>query len=531
MREAYEDETKRGGPVRRPVSPRKNVEKYVSGVRDAFIRPETKRPSTAPEGRARRVTSKPTTETKPFAGLEARATIQRKSTSFRKMEEDLRKKREAEEANLRYRFKPVPIPKSTREKRYQALVDKAEAIRIEGTAARKERLGDMIKPFEGMEMRDQERLEKKKRREEERKAAARRKKEDDDEAKRIQKIKKQRAAAAAMRAAEEHRAQEVLRRARMAKRAEDQLRHSKAPSRMAEFEKVKGQKAMEKARRAELKRAADERRRKAKSKVLGPGDIRASFEKKHARLKRRMQQGRMTKAPTRSKPFAFMSEDRMREEQERRKMHAQKLQQEEMEKREAARAPIVRMKMLAERSKKIRQPIPGQTKKSAAQEKLVKERLARRREEEEERKRDLKARQDKIKNASKEMQVVLRRRIEEEESRKGPTEDPRQRAANAKKDMEARLKRLRESIDKAVANRRYLFDQHKLDKRKQLARRKALETVGAAVFSSTDGDEDRDWKDAARKDKSGLFKDEEKEEMEIYDDDDDDYAKDDDFED
>ena len=307
-REAYEDETKRGGPVRRPVSPRKNVEKYVSGVRDAFIRPETKRPSTAPEGRTRRVTSKPTTA-RPFAGLEARATIQRKSTSFRKMEEDPRKKREAEEANLRYRFKPVPIPKSTREKRYQASSIRRKPFvsrgrSAEGAPCRHDR-------FRGHGNARSGEARKEKRREE-RKAAARRKKEDEDEAKRIQKIKKQRAAAAAMRAAEEHRAQEVLRRARMAKRAEDQLRHSKAPSRMAEFEKVKGQKAMEKARRAELKRAADERRRKAKSKVLGPEIFAPHLRKSMSQ--RRMQQGRMTKAPTRE-PFAFMSEDRMREEQ------------------------------------------------------------------------------------------------------------------------------------------------------------------------------------------------------------------------
>ena len=88
--------------------------------------------------------------------------------------------------------------------------------------------------------------------------------------------------------------------------------------------KVKGKKAMEKARRAELEEAAMQRRRKAKSKVLAPGDIRASFEKKHARLKRRMQQGRLTKAPTRAKPFAFMSEERMQQEEERRPLACQR---------------------------------------------------------------------------------------------------------------------------------------------------------------------------------------------------------------
>ena len=78
----------------------------------------------------------------------------------------------------------------------------------------------------------------------------------------------------------------------------------------------------------------------------------------------------------------------------------------------------------------------------------------------------------------------------------------------------------------AVDNRVYLFDQHKIQKRKEQARRAALEKVGAAVFNSQDG---KNWKNKAKKDKSGLFRDDEKESMDVYDDED--YANDEDFED
>ena len=69
----------------------------------------------------------------------------------------------------------------------------------------------------------------------------------------------------------------------------------------------------------------------------------------------------------------------------------------------------------------------------------------------------------------------------------------------------------------------------KLQKRKEEARRAALEKVGAAVFKSNDGKK-KGWKKNARVDKSGIFNNEEKEDMDVYDDDDE-YGDDDDFED
>jgi hypothetical protein len=83
--------------------------------------------------------------------------------------------------------------------------------------------------------------------------------------------------------------------------------------------------------------------------------------------------------------------------------------------------------------------------------------------------------------------------------------------------MRNRLQKLREDVEKAVANRVYLFDQHKIQKRKEQARRAALEKVGAAVFNSTDNE---NWKNRAKRDKTGLFEEEEKAAMDVYEDED-----------
>ena len=93
--------------------------------------------------------------------------------------------------------------------------------------------------------------------------------------------------------------------------------------------------------------------------------------------------------------------------------------------------------------------------------------------------------------------------------------DPKQLAKENEEQMQNRLRKLREDVQRAVDNRVYLFEQHKIQKRKEQARRAALEKVGAAVFSSQDG---KNWKNKAKVDKSGIFRDDEKEAMDVYDD-------------
>ena len=135
--------------------------------------------------------------------------------------------------------------------------------------------------------------------------------------------------------------------------------------------------------------------------------------------------------------------------------------------------------------------------------------------------------QKKMKETSKVITRELQKRINE--MPKAQQYDPEERARQAQESMKANLKTLRENVERAVQNRVYLFDQHKLQKRKEEARRAALEKVGASVFKSNDGKK-RGWKKNARVDKSGIFNNEEKEDMDVYDDDDE-YGDDDDFED
>ena len=135
----------------------------------------------------------------------------------------------------------------------------------------------------------------------------------------------------------------------------------------------------------------------------------------------------------------------------------------------------------------------------------------------EEKKRLENEKQKKMKETSLEITKELQKRINE--MPKATQYDPKERARQAQESMKENLKRLRDDVERAVANRVYLFDQHKLQKRKEEARRAALEKVGAAVFKSSDGKK-KGWKKNARVDQSGIFNNEEKEDMDVYDDDD-----------
>merc|ERR1712146_774191 len=81
------------------------------------------------------------------------------SISQIELEAELKRREEEELAELKVRFKPVPIPRSTTERRYEALLQKMEAIRIENHEAAAARLKANEKPFTGMMKREKEREE------------------------------------------------------------------------------------------------------------------------------------------------------------------------------------------------------------------------------------------------------------------------------------------------------------------------------------------------------------------------------------
>ena len=136
-------------------------------------------------------------------------------------------------------------------------------------------------------------------------------------------------------------------------------------------------------------------------------------------------------------------------------------------------------------------------------------------------------RMKRLRESQEDMKAELRRRIEMSDSMRTKPKDPKVLAAEGNRQMREQLKRLKASVANAVSKRRFLFDQYKIDARKKEARKKALEKIGAAVF---DAPADRSvsdslrsssgsWKSAARKDEHNIFREDEKEELELYDDD------------
>jgi hypothetical protein len=174
------------------------------------------------------------------------------------------------------------------------------------------------------------------------------------------------------------------------------------------------------------------------------------------------------------------------------------------------------------------QVMPNQTKKTAAAQEKVKAKLKKRADDEMLVHKNNAERMKRMRDSQEDMKAELRRRIEMSDSMRIKPKDPKELAAEGNRQMRAQLKRLKESVASAVSKRRFLFDQYKMDARKKEARKKALERIGAAVFDAPVGEDVGDsmrsstgsWKAAARKDEHSIFREDEKEELELYDDDD-----------
>jgi hypothetical protein len=529
-REAFEgkepyDDGERDDDERKRESPN-HMRKWAEAVRDTYIRddkrsPSPDRPKTAPKDKRKwkgRVTIP-----EPFAGLEARATIQRKSMSQIELEKEMQRKEEELEAELKIRFKPVPIPASTTEKRYQSLLDKMEAIRIENHTAAALRLKQNEKPFVGMLQREKEQNDRKKRREEKRLAEEARKKAEVEAQKKAKRLQQERRAAKAVRAAELYQSKEVERKARIARRAEKLMSQASKPARMEKWEMTEGlRKRQEKLERGRSSNA-HQTRESSKSKMSAQ-ELRKSFQRSQKRFNEQIQRSKAARPKLKIQPFSFLSDERKEEERLRREKKQAKIKMDVEETKRKQEEKQNRLKKLAAAMKRQKQPITRHTKKSKQKEQLVKQTLSKKVREEEESIRLEEEKNKAMLRTSKEITKELQKRMKEMPSARRT--DPKQLAKENEEQMQRRLQKLREDVQRAVDNRVYLFDQHKIQKRKEQARRAALEKVGAAVFNSQDG---KNWKNKAKKDKSGLFRDDEKESMDVYDDED--YANDEDFED
>ena len=534
--EGYGDESKaRGSP--------NHISKWAEAVRDTYIRDDSrspspehkKRPKTAPsnsrnnnknrKSKDKRPWKGRKTVPEPFAGLEARATIQRKSLSQIELEKELKEKEDAVMAEMKVRFKPVPIPRSTTERRYEALLEKMEAIRIENHEAAAARLKANEKPFTGMMRREKQRAERAERRRQRELAAEQKKKAEAEAKKKARKLRNAKQAASAIRAAELNAAKEVERKARIARRAEKLMTSASMPARMEKWEMTEG--LRKKQEKLERERKRNQQPSRSSKSSMSANQLRASFQRSQKRFNEQIQQAKAARPALKPQPFSFLSEERINEEKAKKKAKEEKIKKRMELEEKKKHAKENRLKELAKQLKaQPLQEIRG-TAKTIKCEELVKKRMHEEMKKQEDAKKLENEKQKKMKETSKVITRELQKRINE--MPKAQQYDPEERAREAQESMKANLKTLRENVERAVQNRVYLFDQHKLQKRKEEARRAALEKVGAAVFKSNDGKK-KGWKKNARVDKSGIFNNEEKEDMDVYDDDDE-YGDDDDFED
>ena len=327
LEEKYEAERSGESPTARRQNPKSPVKKWTKAVREAFVedhhrdgsaektRQRQRRPRTSVPPR-----KKPNTIPKPFAGVEARSTIKTMSRSMERTMADLAEKELAEAEAANYKWHAKPVPRAVKENRYQAILDKAEATRIKEGTARKQRLQETLKPFPGLEQREKAAARKKIAKEEKKladaaaaKVEAKRKKEKSARA--------FRQASARSAAGEQDRgAAEVERRARVQRRAAKLLHSAKMPARMEMWIKTQKQNASTKDEATNGHSDGLQHRMKLnKISSLSSGDIRKHFERSQLKFKKSLQQARQSRPKAASRPFAFMSDERKRQEDERRK--------------------------------------------------------------------------------------------------------------------------------------------------------------------------------------------------------------------
>ena len=418
------DDQKTGAEVakfsnREDKQPRSPVRKWAKTVRSTFISDsdETKAAAAGkiPKKRKQSQTLKSRrgrhTVPKPFAGVEARATIKHMSRSMERTLADLAQKEEEERRAMNHKWSAKPIPRSTRERRYEALKNKAEALRIKNVDARRSRLQETVKPFRGMEERDRQLAMRRKRREEKRIAEKARTEEKQRREKQRQERAFRAAAAKSAAVAQDQTSLEVERRVRIQRRAAKLLQESKMPNRMAMWAKTQKYRKSESSNDLNASQIGQTKQKLNKISRMEANEIRDHFRRSHARFKRSLQQAKQSQAGSEPKPFSFMSTQRMEAERLRKEQTKARIERQKLRDQKVRKAKETRMKKLAKSMKAQKHPLPRQTEKSRTAQECIRRKI----QEQHAQKRKLEAgeleRQRKLAASSQKLGKELKQRI------------------------------------------------------------------------------------------------------------------------
>ena len=475
-----------------------------------------------------------------FAAMEGRSHTKKLSRSARIMMEELRVKREEEEAHLTMRFKAKEIPQSTLECRYEQTIKDQELRREANVMSRKQRLLDSEKPFRGMQGREAEQ----RRRQQIRDAANRLKQEDDAEAAARAHQKKKQAAASAAQVgsfSEALSAAERERRSRITARSQKALEASSLPRRMEMWEQTGGPAQEEAAARKRAAFEAAERGSQFRAKKIPSSTTEPRFQRMVAKEESRRKVGlesRKRMLTDSWQPFEGMEEREAEAERVRGERHIKKKAEEEA-RLYANKADERRMASLAKSMQNWAKRQPGgrpKVRSTAAQSK--RDEIMMQKREEEEKKRELelrKARKKKAatKDASAKLGQAVKNMMQERVSNgyrsiddynRERQETAAQKTASRKSEASDRKSRWAQ----VASGRPLLFQRANISRKKDAAYQASLRRVSEIVYSAQGGDDGGGaeegaggtWQDKARDDGDWLLNEQEKDAVGVYDDDD-----------
>ena len=497
---------------------------FVSDVRDEFLGegggqhgiPMDRVAAGRASRRARKAPRASVTTPKPFKFMarDAKAKTTKESTSIRRMQADLDRKREEEDWHLRQRFKARPPPRTTSEPLFETM-NKREAIaRHQRHLVRTEMLLKSVAVFDcakdaakkGPTKEEREAMLAKKVRQERR---ARAKKAEEERAERESIIER------SLRAAEVEDAfrNPEKRKERTHRRAELLYAEASLPSGM--------QQAYERAVAAGtvLRKKHAEAFRKTVAKGRGKAPSKAYFDEEYAGFKakevpkfdqmqrkwdRAMAQKKQKFKKTKSRPPAFLRADSKRVREEEKRKAARELREagkvrKAQRKREAQHRRELRMIEAAKSNTMAARP----TKSNDLRIRTAQTNVARERARVAQRAAEDRARRAKIRKASKRLAPIISQqelaRTAGFTTSAGALAMAKEKAAEARAECRRRKREMQKRIDAKLAGRGFLFQQVDEEVREQKAEIKALSTFAQAVGWNKEaevGDDDAELFDA-----------------------------------
>jgi hypothetical protein len=281
--------------------------------------PEDGEASAGPGTGTGSVHTAPKLTVKPFARMEASATLKKKTISEKWLEKELQKKQAEIDKHLKTRFKAMDVPRTTTVALYKQMQEAATQAREEAHKSRMAQLIESEKPFLGMVQREAERQ-----------AAAKAKKEKEESkspkkafvAKPPPAVISQATVSLTQRMEEEDR----IRKERIAARAKELLASSSLPPRMAKWEVTDPNE-----KKSQVTKATGPEKPTWMPKV---NTVIPNFAEKHEAWEKALHDARTQFRTTSSSEFSFLNAESDRAKEERKRLELREERKKRLEEKD-----------------------------------------------------------------------------------------------------------------------------------------------------------------------------------------------------